>query len=323
MASLAADRHPKRPRLESRRCQDATEAAAKLLRRMHPEDAAVLESLRAMEVTTTEGRNLSKVLEARHGPGFWEPGLAQGSDQDFLDRLIACGRKYALSIVGGVWKAHIYKEYKLQLAYIHEYFRARAKTVENELQQLHELADLPQEWRDFFDKVQENGQVKITDLAGGPGCCAFGASHFFHELGIRSAVTVLDPVEDWAWCSKELGFEFKVSSTLSDMLLEEAVFMADVVLLGWAVNFAARAFWDRLRVALGTRGRFVPGCNPHALVMVVDRGLDKMLFRDKRARELSKPGVVQRDHGSNVTYSFLVSDDAESEHADAADADDT
>lgn len=44
---------------------------------------------------------------------------------------------------------------------------------------------------------------------------------------------------------------------------------------------------------------------------------------DKRARELSKPGVVQRDHGSNVTYSFLVSDDAESEHADAADADDT
>ena len=250
----------------------------------------MLESLRAMEVTTMEGRNLSKVLEARHGPGFWEPGLAQGSDQDFLDRLIACGRKYALSIVGGVWKAHIYKEYKLQLAYIHEYFRARAKTVENELQQLHELADLPQEWRDFFDKVQENGQVKITDLAGGPGCCAFGASHFFHELeasskmieirgfifvlllpcpasvclwqvwnslscerlfvaglelwevklnvftpsfvpraqsatlrqevltcakGIRSAVTVLDPVEDWAWCSEELGFEFKVSSTLS------------------------------------------------------------------------------------------------------------
>lgn len=71
------------------------------------------------------------------------------------------------------------------------------------------------------------------------------------------------------------------------------------------MNFASRTFWKRLHVAFAKRG-ILPGCNSLALVLVMDRHLDTMHFKDGRERVLQRPHVIQRDHGKNVTYSFLI-----------------
>lgn len=58
-------------------------------------------------------------------------------------------------------------------------------------------------------------------------------------------------------------------------------------------------FWERLRVAFGQRAAALgPGCNHQALVMVVDRGMGALHFRDHRESVLQKPTVIQTDHGN-------------------------
>eukprot|EP00913_Durusdinium_trenchii_P005517 g5141.t1 len=83
------------------------------------------------------------------------------------------------------------------------------------------------------------------------------------------------------------------------MLLDDSTFTADVVLVGWAMNFASKLFWKRLHVAFGQRG-VLANCNRYALIMVMDRGMDQLRFKDHRQRVLQRPQVIQRDHGMNA-----------------------
>ena len=55
-----------------------------------------------------------------------------------------------------------------------------------------------QDLRQFFDCILQEPQMKIVDLAGGPGCCAAGAWRFFTgSMGCRTVeATVADPVEE-------------------------------------------------------------------------------------------------------------------------------
>ncbi|CAK9016939.1 unnamed protein product [Durusdinium trenchii] len=277
-----------------------------------------------------------QVLESRHGRGFWQKGMELCTDGEFMERLLAWGRTFALKMVDKPWRAHVYKHYKLQVAYIQEYFSARAAVVKAELHELKELAAINEQsdqkletdkdehtipWQRFFGHIKRNKHVRIVDLAGGPGCCAAGACQFFNEWFDETNqcsihATVLDPVEEWAWCSEKLGFNFKLCSSLSDMLLDDSTFTADVVLVGWAMNFASKLFWKRLHVAFGQRG-VLANCNRYALIMVMDRGMDQLRFKDHRQRVLQRPQVIQRDHGMNVTYSFLIGEEeAESTSSD-------
>ena len=102
------------------------------------------------------------------------------------------------------------------------------------------------------------------------------------------------------WSSQQ-----RFAPSLSEMLLEDCTFTADVLLIGWAMNFASNLFWQRLHVAFSQRS-VLPGCNKYALVIVMDRGIDQLHFKDRRQRVLQKADVIQRDHGKNVTYSFLI-----------------
>ncbi|CAE7803039.1 ANK1 [Symbiodinium sp. CCMP2456] len=241
------------------------------------------------------------------------------TNSEFMARLESWGREFALSMVGRVWPAAIYRQHRLQVAYIQEYFKARANATEAELGRLRQLSEkapdpedaqdqVLQDLRQFFDCILQDPQVKIVDLAGGPGCCAAGAWRFFTgSMGCCAVeATVADPVEEWSWCHKLLGLQFRPCASLSDMLLEDCTFTADVVLLGWAMNFASASFFDRLRMAFNQRSTFLPGSRSQALVIVMDRRLDHLSFKDKREKELQKPGVFQKDYGANVCYSWVL-----------------
>ncbi|CAE7314384.1 ANK1, partial [Symbiodinium necroappetens] len=256
---------------------------------------------------------------ARHGAGFWKADMFECTDSEFMARLESWGREFALSMVGRVWPAAIYGQHRLQVAYIQEYFKARANATEAELGRLRQLSEkgpdpedaqdqVLQDLRQFFDCILQDPQVKIVDLAGGPGCCAAGAWRFFTgSMGCCAVeATVADPVEEWSWCHELLGLQFRPCASLSDMLVEDCTFTADVVLLGWAMNFASASFFDRLRMAFNQRSTFLPGSRSQALVIVMDRRLDHLTFKDKREKELRKPGVLQKDYGANVCYSWVL-----------------
>ncbi|CAL1171136.1 unnamed protein product [Cladocopium goreaui] len=309
---------------------------------MSVEDAKSLETLRGLsDINCEEGKKVIDDLESRHGPAFWQNGMENLTDDEFTAKVVAGGRAHALRLVGKTWRAHVYKQHRLQVAYIQEYFLVRANVVKAELCQLQQLfgssdaAALPRgdgqltPWQIFFSHIWRQAVVQVVDLAGGPGCCAAGACSFFHEwLGVNKEsskarkieATILDPVSEWAWCSEKLGFNFRRSASMSDMILEDCTFSADVVLIGWAMNFASKLFWQRLREAFRQRVAALPSCNPYALVLVVDRNPHALHFRDRREEVLQKAEVIQRDHGKNVTYAFLLGSEAGSGSSDFGDA---
>lgn len=102
--------------------------------------------------------------------------------------------------------------------------------------------------KSFFARLESCREVGIVDLGGGPGCSAVGVSSFLKAwLGAEAfhqQVTLLDPVRQWEWCSKALGFLFRCSPTLTDMLAEDCTGHADILLLGWALDFADNSFWQ-------------------------------------------------------------------------------
>eukprot|EP00438_Fugacium_kawagutii_P026778 Skav207128 [mRNA] locus=scaffold554:60898:65263:+ [translate_table: standard] len=173
-------------------------------------------------------------------------------------------------------KANVYKQHRLQVAYVQEYFSTRANVVKDELGRLHRLSDPAvaansESWNKFFSHVWRCGKVHIVDLAGGPGCCAMGAYDFFRQqlesnsnVKPKIEVTVLDPVAEWAWCSEKLGFDFRCCPSM---------------------------FWQRLQGALHQRAAALGGCNPNALVMVMDRGMNALHFGDHREEVLQKEQV--------------------------------
>ena len=132
---------------------------------VHPDDAKVLSALRGLDVAG-EAQELINQLERRHGKGFWQPGMERLSDDEYMARLVAWGREFALKSAGKPWRAHIYKHYKLQVAYIQEYFETRTDVVKEELCQLRNLAGLRNQnsesleeqsltpWQTFFQQIQ-------------------------------------------------------------------------------------------------------------------------------------------------------------------------
>ena len=56
-------------------------------------------------------------------------------------------------------------------------------------------------------------------------------------------------------------------------------------------------FWQRLKETFRQRVAALPNCNPYALVLVVDRNLHALHFRDRREEILQKTDVIHRDHG--------------------------
>eukprot|EP00435_Cladocopium_sp_Y103_P061631 s41_g23.t1 len=316
-------------------------ASAMLQGTMSTEDTKSLETLRGLnDINGEEGKKIIDDLESRHGPDFWQNGMEHFTDEEFTAKVVAGGRAHALKLVGKTWRAPVYKQHRLQVAYIQEYFLARAHVVKAELCRLQQLPGSPDAavlphgdgqltpWQIFFSHIWRQAAVQVVDLAGGPGCCAAGACSFFHEwLGAQESskartidATILDPVGEWAWCSEKLGFNFRCSASMSDMILEDCTFSADVVLIGWAMNFASKLFWQRLKEAFRQRVAALPSCNPYALVLVVDRNPHALHFRDRREEVLQKAEVIQRDHGKNVTYAFLLGGEAGSASSEDGDA---
>lgn len=44
--------------------------------------------------------------ESRHGAGFWQEGMERLTDEEFMVKVVAGGRAYALKMVGKPWRAH-------------------------------------------------------------------------------------------------------------------------------------------------------------------------------------------------------------------------
>lgn len=102
------------------------------------------------------------------------------TDGEFMERLLAWGRTFALKMVDKPWRAHVYKHYKLQVAYIQEYFSARAAVVKAELHELKELAAINEQsdqkletdkdehtipWQRFFGHIKRTHAATLVVLA--------------------------------------------------------------------------------------------------------------------------------------------------------------
>lgn len=44
--------------------------------------------------------------ESRHGSGFWQDGMQHLSDEEFMAKVVAGGRAFALKMVGKAWRVY-------------------------------------------------------------------------------------------------------------------------------------------------------------------------------------------------------------------------
>jgi len=192
------------------------------------------------------------------------------SNGEFLDHLEAYGkalmRNYSRA---SLWDQNTYSHHGFQIAYIRKHFWQRSSNAEHAIKLLQDIAmmeaeevqqsdfyshtsgDIHSRLKDFFIKLKGCNEVRIVDLSGGPGRSAVGVVSFLNEwldgkLQDRH-VTVLDPVQQWEWCSRALGFDFHHSSSLADMMKAECSQHADILLISWAMDFATDSFWQEVK----------------------------------------------------------------------------